>query len=826
MDRLFQDLRFGARLLWKDRGFTLTALLTLAVCIGANTAIFAVVNSVLLRPLPVPGAERLVSIYNSYPGAGITRASTGVPDYYDRLEQTDVFEELALYQNRGVTLGTDGADPQRLTAMAVRPSLFRMLRAAPVRGRVFDEAEGEYGEHRKVIISHGLWQQHFAGSDSALASTLRLNGEQYTVVGILPAGFHFMDPEVRLWIPLWFSDEQKADDGRHNNSWTMVGRLKPWATIAQAQQQIDAINARNLDRFPALREIIVNAGFTAIVAPLQEEMVRDTKATLYLLWAGVFVVLMIGTVNLANLVLVRSSGRLKELATRHALGAGMPALVRQLTTEAVMLTVAGGVAGGLLGYWSLGVLTSQGLEHLPRAVEIRMDGAAVAFTAGLALLLGVTLGVTPLVALRQGSLRQAFREEGRSGTSGRGVRTVRRVLVASQVAFAFMLLIGAGLLVASFGRVLAVDPGFRPAGLLTARLAPPPARYAGGTELRTFSSRFLERVRTLPGVEHAALTSSMPFGGGFSDSVILAEGYQMAPGESVISPYRVEASDGYLEALGVPLVTGRTFAESDTEDAPRVIIVDERLARRFWGDADPIGRRMYSPSSPEDVVKPGPNAQWYTVVGVVGATRMASLASTDDRPGTYYYPIRQTPIRNMSLVVRTSGDPLAIASSIRRELSGLDPELPLFSVRTLEDRMHETMTDRRTPMVLAMLFAGVALFLAAVGLYGVLAYQVSQRSRELGIRMALGSDARGIFALVLREGIVLLAAGLIAGLAGAFAMRRAIESQLYEVSATDPRVLMSVAAVLATVALIACTIPARRASRIDPMLALSEQANR
>ena len=286
MERLFQDMRFGARLLWKDRGFTFTALLTLAVCIGANTAIFAVVNSVLLRPLPVPGAEQLVSIYNSYPGAGITRASTGVPDYYDRLEQTDVFEELALYQNRGVTLGADGADPQRLTAMAVTPSLFRMLRAAPVRGRVFDEAEGEYGEHRKAVISYGLWQQHFAGSDAAVSSTLRLNGEQHTVVGIMPAGFHFMDPEVRVWIPLWLSDAQKSDEARHDNSWTMVGRLKPGATVAQAQQQIDAINARNLERLSVMREVLINAGFTAVVAPLQEEMVRDTKATLYLLWLG------------------------------------------------------------------------------------------------------------------------------------------------------------------------------------------------------------------------------------------------------------------------------------------------------------------------------------------------------------------------------------------------------------------------------------------------------------------------------------------------------------------------------------------------------------
>jgi predicted permease len=308
----------------------------------------------------------------------------------------------------------------------------------------------------------------------------------------------------------------------------------------------------------------------------------------------------------------------------------------------------------------------------------------------------------------------------------------------------------------------------------------------------------------------------MPFGGSFSDSVILAEGYQMALGESVVSPYRVEVSDGYLEALGVPLVTGRTFTASDTEDSPLVIVVDERLARRFWGDRDPIGRRMYSPDTPEDVVTPGPNARWYTVVGVVGATKMASLVSDHGRPGAYYFPLRQAPVRNLGLVVRTSGDPLAITSSIRRELSALDPELPLFTVRTMEDRMHEAMTDRRTPMVLAVLFAGVALFLAAIGLYGVLAHQVSQRSRELGIRMALGSDARGIFSLVFKEGMVLLAGGLAAGLAGAFAMRRAIESQLYEVSGTDPIVLLAVAGVLGAVALVACAVPAGRAARIDP----------
>jgi predicted permease len=676
MEPILRDLRFGVRLLWKDRGFAAAALLTLAICIGANVAIFAIVNAVLLRPLPVPGSEQLVSIYNSYPGAGVVRASTGVPDYYDRLEQTDVFEELALYQGRGITLGLEGADPQRIDAMAVRPSLFRLLRTQPIRGRLFEEADGEFGQHQKAIISDGLWREHFGGREDALSSTLRLNGESFTVIGILPAAFQFMDPDVRLWIPLWFSPEQKTDDARHNNSWTMVGRLKEGATVPQAQQQVDAINARNLDRLPALREVLVNAGFSTVVAPLQDEMVREARGALYLLWAGVTLLLVIGAVNLVNLVLVRSSARLKELATRHALGAGLPRLGRQLVTESVMLTVLGGLAGVLAGYWGLSLLTTRGLEHLPRASEIAIDGSALAFALVVALALGLALGLAPLLTLRQGALRQAFREEGRSGTSGRGARAVRRVLVAIQVGFAFVLLIGAGLLLSSFERVLAIDPGFQPTGLLTARVTPPPARYAGGAELRAFAGRFLERVRTLPGVEHAGLASAIPFGSGFSDSVILAEGYQMAPGESVLSPYRVEVSDGYLETLGVPVLAGRTFDHTDTEQAPRAIIVDERLAKRFWPDRDPIGRRMYSPNSPEDVVKPGPNANWYTVVGVVGSTKMVGLVTEDERPGTYYFPMTQAPVRTMTLLVRTSGEPASLAAGVRRELRALDPELP------------------------------------------------------------------------------------------------------------------------------------------------------
>ena len=823
MERLLQDLRFGTRLLWKDRGFAITAVLTLAVCIGANAAIFAIVNSMLLTPLAVPEPDRLVLLYNSYPRAGVAKASTGVPDYYDRLRETDVFEELALYQQRGVTIGGEGAEPQRLTGQAVRPSLLRMLRVQPLLGRIFTEEEGEPGQERKAILSYTLWQEQFGGREGALGQSLRISGVPHAIVGVMPRDFQFLNPEIRVWVPLAFTPEQRSDDNRHSNSWTMIGRLKPGASIAQAQQQVDALNARNLERFPALKQILIDAGFHSVVTSLQEDLIQDIRPTLYLLWAGVLVVLAIGTVNLTNLVLVRSSARMKELATRHALGAALSRLTRQLLTETVLLTAIGGIAGLLAGYWGLDLLAGLGLRDLPRGSEIRMDTTAVLFTLALALAVGMLVALVPIVNMRHMNLSQAFREEGRSSTTGRGARTIRRVLVASQVAFAFVLLIGAGLLLASFERVLSVDPGFNPAGVLTARISPPASRYAGDAEIQVFANRLLDRVRALPGVAYAGATSSIPFGDDFSDSVIFAEGYQAAPGESLISPYRVEVSPGYMEALGIPLRSGRTFTASDTSTSPRVVIVDERLARKFWPGADPVGRRMYNVNDPSEFGKPGASATWYNVVGVVGTTKMAGLVTADDRPGTYYFPASQDSPRTMALAIRTMGDPLSLAPAVRRELLAIDPELPLYSVRTMEDRMGASLTDRRTPMVLALFFAAVALFLAAVGLYGVLAYQVSQRSKEIGIRMALGSDSQGIFVMVVKEGLVLLAAGLVIGLIGAFGMRRAIESQLYGTSGLDPLVIGSVATILGFVAIAACMVPARRASRIDPMAALSEQ---
>ena len=823
MDRLLQDVKYAARVLLKDRGFTATATLTLAVCIAANVGIFAIVNSVLLQPLPVPHPEQLIHMYNAYPGAGLGDAgSTGVPDYYDRLRDATVFQEQALYNTRGVTIGQDGS-PERITAMLATPSLLRLLQAQPLRGRLFTEQDAEEANSRKVVLSYASWQQLFAGRDSAIGSDLRINGEPHTVVGILPASFGFLDPAVKLWLPLGFTPADRSDDRRHSNNWSYLGRLKEGATIEQARQQIDALNARNLDRFPELKQILINARFHTVVVPLHAYLVREIRPTLYLLWGGVAFVLLIGGVNVTNLMLVRSSGRMKELATRHALGAGMGRIARQLFTETMILAVVAGITGLALGWGGLKTLTTFGLEHTPQGTVVSLNTRVVLFTLALVAMAGLVIGLAPVLSLRRLNLSQAFREEGRTGTATRGSRAVRRVLVSAQVAFAFMLLVGAGLLLASFQRVLAVPPGFDARGVLTGAVTPPATRYREDPQLVAFGDRLLERVRALPGVEAAGITSNIPFGNNFSDSVILAEGYVMAPGESLISPLNMRVTPGYFEAMRIPLVRGRFFADSDTAQAPRVVIVDERLAQRFFGTRDPVGRRLWKPDDPQELTRgPGQNTRFYTIVGVVGSVRARALTEKESIGG-YYFPVAQAAIRTMTLVARTAGEPETLTESIRREVMTIDPELPFYGVRPMQARIDESLIGRRTPMLLGTIFAAIAVFLACIGIYGVLAYQVAQRRREIGIRLALGSEPRRIFQLVLQEGLVLLAAGLAVGFGGALAIRRAIETQLFEVRAFDSLVLAAVTAMLIAVAALACGVPARRASRIDPLIALTDQ---
>ncbi len=819
---MLNDLRVGLRLLWKDKAFTLTAALTLALCIGANTALFSVVHNVLLRPLNVPESDRIVLMGNAYPGAGAAiGGSSGVPDYYDRLRDTTVYEEQAMYNGRNVSIDQSGI-PTRVRITNVTPSFFRLLRIPPAVGRLFVEQDGEVGKEKVVILSYALWQSQFGGDPHAIGKDVRVDGQPYTVVGVMPKGFYFLNPDVMLWRPLAFTNEQKADSQRHSNNWQNIARLKPGATVQQAQQQVDALNKANLDRFPQYKELLINAGFHTTVVPLQEDVVRDIKKTLYLMWGGALFVLLIGCVNVANLVLVRSRARIKELATRLALGAGRLRVGRQLVVESVLLTMLSAAVGLLVGYGTLRLLGTINIQDLPRGQEIRLDGVVIAYTLGISALIGLILGLIPVANVLPANLTTVLREEGRSGTAGRGARTLRRTLVVAQVAFAFVLLIGAGLLFASFRQVLAVDPGFNPDGVLTASINLPRSRYADDKALVGFTNEALRRIRALPGVSVAGATDTIPFGGNNSDSVILAEGYQMKPGESVISPSSVDVTPGYFEAMQARLVAGRFIDERDGHDAPKVIMVDETLAKRFWPNRDPIGRRMFKPTDINNLLAITEKTVFLTVVGVVKDLKLHDLTEGKTTVGAYFFPMDQDISSGMTFAVRTASDPAALSGSVRGALSQLDRELPVFDLQTLDQRMEKSLVSRRSPVLLSLSFGLVALLLSAIGIYGVLAYLVTQRRKEIGIRIALGSSARGIFELVLREGLMLIVGGFVVGALGAAALRRSLQSQLFGVSATDPIVLATVTIVLAAVAILACALPARRATRIDPIIALAE----
>ena len=830
------DLRVGLRLLWKDKAFTITAATTLAVCIGANTALFSVVHNVLLRPLPVPESDRIVLMGNAYPGAGATiGGSSGVPDYDDRLRDMDVYEEQAVYNGSNQSVDQNGT-PVRVRVTRATPSFFRLLRVAPALGRTFTEEDGTVGNDKKVVLTYALWQSQFGGDPAAIGKDIRIDGTPLTVIGVMPKGFYFLNPNVMLWRPLAFTAQQKSDEERHSNNFQNIARLKPGASIQRARQQVDAINARNLERFPQLKPLLINAGFHTTVEFLQDTVVRDVKATLYLMWGGALFVLLIGCVNVANLVLVRSRSRLKELATRLALGAGRWRVGRQLVTESVLLTLVSAAAGLLVGYATLKLLGALNIQELPRGEEIRMDGVVVAYTIAVAGAIGFVLGLIPVANVLPVNLTSVLREEGRSTSSGRGARALRRSLVVTQVAFAFMLLIGAGLLFASFRQVLAIQPGFTADGVLTASISLPRSRYDDDDKLREFTNESLRRLRELPGVSAVGATDTIPFGNNNSDSVIFAEGYQMKPGESVISPSAVDVTPGYFEAMSVRLVRGRFFDQRDgavaetktvtvgRPDGRRSIIVDEALAKRFWPGQDPIGRRMFKPTDVAhgDLTAVNEKTQFYTVVGVVGDIKLHDLTEGNKSVGAYFFPMEQDTSSGLTFAIKTAGDPLSLTSVVRGVLNGLDRELPVFDMQTMDARMEKSLATRRSPVVLALSFGAVALFLSAIGIYGVLAYLVTQRRKEIGIRIALGSSAGAIFELVLREGLLLIGAGFALGAIGAMGLRKSLQSQLFGVSATDPMVIGAVTVILALVAVAACALPARRATTIDPIIALAE----
>jgi putative ABC transport system permease protein len=596
--------------------------------------------------------------------------------------------------------------------------------------------------------------------------------------------------------------------------------LKLGATLQQAQAQVNALNNANLERFPEFKELLINAGFNTKVKPLQDMLTAGVKGNLYLLWGGAFLVLLIGGLNIANLALARLALRRKELATRIALGAGRAQLMRQLILENLGLALLGGMGGIALGAGVLRTLNTIGLKNFPRAGEVHMDGAVVLVSLALSLAAGLFVGLFPLASISKIGVSDALHEESRTGTTGKKSRSARQLLVAAQIGFAFALLVGAGLLLASFRLLLQVNPGFNPNGVVTASVGLPRARYSKSEDLRGFMNRALPAVRAIPGVSLAGATDAIPLGGNHNDSVILAEGYQMRPGESLISPLNMSVTPGYFETLGIGMIRGRSFDERDTENAPRVVIVDERLAQHFWPDRDPIGRRMYMPGNAKDLLKIDEHTVWLSVVGVARTLRYENLDGSGAPVGAYYFPNSQDPAGSFTFALKTVGDESSVVRALRAEISRLDPGLAIFDVHSMSERMDISLSSRRTSMILANAFGGVALFLASLGIYGVLAYLVAQRTREIGIRVALGSTRGGILKLILREGFALVAIGLVLGVAGAASLQKAMAGEIYGVRPLDPFVLASVVALLASVALAACAAPARRAMCVEPIVAL------
>jgi predicted permease len=821
---LGRDLLFGWRAFRRDRTFTAAAVVTLGACLAANLVVFTLVNVVLLEAVDVPEPWALVQVGNQYPNAGAAASvggNSGVPDYFDRRRAVPALAEQALFRAHGVSVGDQAAE--RLVAMSTTPSLFPLLRAQAAQGRTFTDDESEEGRHRKVVLSDALWRRRFGAAATVIGQSLTIGGVPHEIVGIMPRNFRFYDDEVALWLPAAFSADERSDASRHNNSWTHVGRLAPGATLAVAQSQIDALNAANLERFPALRNVLVEAGFRSVVTPVVDVLVAEVRRPLYLLWGGVACVLLIGVVNLAALTLARATARRGEIATRLALGAA-PARVRlQLVTEHVALAAVGGLVGVALAWAMVRGVPGAGLALVPDGRTVSFEPRVWAYAAALTVLVGVALGIVAMQALAREGTAAVLRDEGRSRTGNRTTRRLRQTLVVGQVAVACTLLVGAGILFTSFRRLLAVDTGFR-TSVVTGAVALPSAAYPTDQDRLAFIQRLLDAVRAVPGVEAAGATTNIPFGANRSDSVAFPDGWTPAPGQSFVSPYQIRVASGYFESMGVPAVSGRTFNGSEVEGSEPVVIVDEQLAERFWPGRDAVGRYLLQPRSAEALSNPTrENMFRYRVVGVVKTIKQYALVTPRDAVGTYYFPFGQNVPASFDLTVQSATSPATVEQDLRRVLASLDPRLPLYDVQVMRARVDESLRARRATMTLSLAFGGLALGLSALGLYGVLAYLVAQRTREIGIRMALGGSTAAIASLVLRESLVVVGVGLGVGLAGAAWLGRVLASEMADVGGIEPVAVVGAVALLLGAALVATAAPARRALRVDPAVTLAAE---
>ena len=807
MEALLQDLRHAVRSLRASPGFTLVAVITLALGIGANTAIFSVVNGVLLAPLPYREPARLVTVNHFYPSLNNLRAPVSVPGFRDYSARTDLFTSAAVENGIAMNL-TGSAEPERVNVSKVSGQYFSTLGVAAAVGRTLQPDEAEAGKDHVVVLTWGYWQSHFGGDRSAVGRKVTLDNQDYQIVGVMPASFRdFFSRRTDLFMPIVFTPDQFADNRRTNEFLPFIGRLAPGVTLERAQSELHTFAVQLRTTYTQS----YSPDWDLKVTGLADEASRGVRSGLLILLGAVAFVLLIACANVANLQLARTAARARDIAVRVALGASPRRLMRYLLTESVVLALIGGVVGIVLALWGVPALLSLNGGNLPATAHVGVDLRVLWFALLVSLATGLLFGLAPALQMARTDLHESLKEGGRS-VGHRSSLALRRGLVVSTVALALTLLIGAGLLIRSFARVVGVDPGFKPDHLLVFNVSLPQAKYPNDTVRDQVLLRINEALNATPGVVSAGGTSNIPFGGNWSTASFNVEGYQVPPKTPGPWGDMRLVTPTFFATMRAPLLAGRQFTAADRAGAPAVCIVDEELVHRYWPHTDAIGKRITFNNLTDSSI------QWIQVVGVVG--HLAHEGLDAQKRVQVYFPLAQNGLPFLGYVVRTAGDPMAALPSIRAAVRSVDPELPLANVNTMEQLIDDSTGQRRFAMLLLIGFSLLAMTLASIGLYGVMSYTVSQRSRELGVRLALGADSREVLGLVLVQGLRLALAGVVIGLVAAFAVTRVMKNMLFGLSSTDPFTFVTISLLLVLVALVASYLPALRATRVDPVVAL------
>ncbi len=810
----FRQARYALRLFRKTPGFTVTALLTLAVCLGANLTIFAVIDSILLRPLPFPESDQLVTVFNTYPQAGVDRDGSSLTNYYERRGHIPAFASIAIYRFGTAIVGESGST-QREQITRISPDFFTTLGLGPIMGRSFKEAETSFEADNVVVITDGFWRHSLNGDPHIIGKQIRVDGNSTTVVGILPTGFRFLSSKAGLYLPLASRPEDRTPLQRHSggNVTQMIARLRPGASVALAQSQIDLQNTA-LERDDPQAKMMADAGFRSLVVPLHADHVAGIRPTLLLLQSGVLTLLLIGTVNLGNLLLIRAGGRAKELAVRQALGASTKHVLSEVLVETTLLTIAGGLLGLIVADAGIHLLSALGGDRLPLGSEIVFNPRLALVALAAAVVMGLLLAIPMAWLNLRHPLGYALQSEGRSGTSARTTQSLRHSFVVSQIALATMLLAGAGLLGLSLQRAMEVAPGFRSDHILTGKITLPWKGYPDNRVRVDFTEKLIDTIGHVPGVLSAGIVTNLPFSGNTGKSAAAIQGRTTPPGESPRAHYSYGVAGDYFKAMGFSLLEGRFLTSADSRSTKRVCVVDQDFARYYWPGGGALGHRLFEGS------EQGKDADAFTIVGVVGSVKQAGL--TDEvAQGAVYYPYAFHG-DDFFVVARSNLPPQLLGQTLQGVVRQIDPDLPVNDLRTMEARVTGSLADRRTPALLAVLFSAIALLLTAIGSYGVLSYAVEQRRREIGVRMALGAQPRQIRNQFLLLALRLLACGVVLGGIGAWLAGRAMQSMLFRVPSFDPQILSGAAVVMGLVSIAACLVPSYRAARTSPVEALRE----